>query len=212
MIHDDLSTKKSPIVSFFSVSFILSPKLLLEYWGCPLKVFQVKITSYNFFVGTTNKRSIFHVDLTTKTTPISLIFPCILYSSPKLLLEYWGCPLKVFEAKITKFIFFMETKNKKSIFHVDFIEFNDKTEPCFLILSSILYFVPELLLRYWGSPLKVFQPKITICNFFVETKNKKSIFHVDLTSKLNPVFYSLLFLSYPSKVASGVLRAPTESI
>ena len=71
---------------------------------------------------------------------------------------------------------------------------------------------PKLLPDNWGRPLKVLEAKITICNFFVETKNKKSIFHVDLTSKLNPVFYFLLFLSCRPKVASGVLGAPNESL
>ena len=50
-----------------------------------------------------------------------------------------------------------------------------------------------------GRPLKVFEAKITICNFFVKTKNKKSIFHVDLTSKLNPVYLFPPFSFIPAQ-------------
>ena len=123
-------------------------------------------------------------------------FLLFFHIGPKLLLDNWGRPLKVLEAKITICNFFVETKNKKSIFHVDL---TSKLNPVFYFLLFLSY-RPKLLVEYWGRPMKVFEAKILICNFFVGTKNKKPIFHVDLTSKLNPVFYFLLFLSYRPKL------------
>ena len=216
----NLTTKTIPDFLIFSSILYFVPKLLLEYWGRQLKVFHLKITICNFFVETKNKKSMFHVGFTTKpnlfcdfllffsyrskivrskksifhddfiefndkTEPYFFISSCFFHTGPKLLVEYWGRPMKVFGAKKQYATSSWKRIIRNLYFALTLLNLTTKTIPDFLIFSSILYFVPKLLLEYWGRQLKVFQLKITICNFFVETKNKKSMFHVGFTTKPN---------------------------
>ena len=107
------------------------------------------------------------LNLTTKTNPDSLIFSCILNIGPKSILEYRGRPLLVFEANLTICNILVGTKNKNPIFHVDFIEFDDKNDPDFLIFSCILNIGPKSLPEFRGRPLILFEANLTICNIFV---------------------------------------------
>ena len=101
-----------------------------------------------------SKKSIFHddfIEFNDKTEPYFFIFSCFVHISPKVFLEYWGRPLKVFEAKITICNFSWDQRIRNLYFTLTLLNLTTKTIPEFLILSLFLYFVPELLLEYWET-------------------------------------------------------------
>ena len=185
--------------------------MLLEYWGHLLKVFWIKLPICIVFVETKNKVPNFHVELIefdNKTILDFRFFPISL-----LLVQYcfWstgGCLLKVFIAKLTICIVFVETKKKIPYFHVDLIELDHKTIPDFWFYFNISFIGPKMLLEFWGHLLKVFWAKLPIRIVFVETKKTKPIFHVVLIEFDHETvlhFWYFQYVFYRSKNASWVL-------
>ena len=143
--------------------------LLKAFWAkLPICILLWKRGKGNLFV------TLIWLNLTIKQSLI-FDFSNISFIGPKMHVEHWGHHLKLFWAKVPIYVVFVETKKKKPIFMLIWLNLTIKQSLIF-DFSNIPFIGPTLLLEYRRLPIEGIYSKTNNLHRFCGNEEKDTLF------------------------------------